>query len=129
MAVKGPTPEQLHKIVSNVTGPLPGLWIPASYRIIETKTGPRIIVVRTYAELTAGPRSGSDFWEDLVGTQLPPAVLALSSINILLERFTRRLDLHQALSEKFLEPNFRLSKPAPPETGRQASCSGHSVSG
>lgn len=50
--------------------------------------------------------------------QLPPAVLALSAINILIERFTPRLDLEQALSKKFLNSNF-LSKVDAREIGPQ----------
>lgn len=112
------TSKQLREIASKIEGPRPGLWILPPYRRTRTKTGPESIVVRTYSEVTAKPRSGGDFWDDLVRVQLPAAVLALSTINILLARFTRRLDLHQALSEKFLHSDLR-SKPEPFEPGRR----------
>lgn len=67
----------------------------------------QFIVVRAHSDVTGKPRSSAEFWEDLVSTQLPPAVLGLSAINILIERFGPRIDLEQALSEKFLNPSFR----------------------
>ncbi len=116
-----PTSRQLAEIVSSIAGPRPGFWIPAAYNRVhrvQRRTGLRFIVVRAHSDLTGRPRSSAEFLEDLVSTQLPPAVLELSAINILIERFTPRLDLEQALSEKFLDPIFR-SKVEPTETGSQ----------
>lgn len=112
------TSKQLREIASKIEGPRPGLWILSPYRRTRAKTGPESLVVRTHSEVTAKPRSSSDFWDDLVRVQLPAAVSALSTINILLARFTRQLDLHQALSEKFLHSDLR-SRPDPFEPGRR----------
>lgn len=101
-----PPSTQLVEIVSKIAGPRPGIWIPP-YNEVGRRTGVQFIVVRAYSEVIGKPRSSVEFWEDLVTTQLPPAVVALSAINILIERFAPQLDLEAALSEKFLNPSLR----------------------
>ena len=100
------TSEQLTEIAASITGPRLGFWIPASYRRTLQRTGAQFIVVRAHSDLTGKPPSAADLWEALVTTQFPPAIVALSMINLLIERFSPRLDLEQALSTKFLNPNL-----------------------
>ena len=111
--------ERLMTIVSSITGPRPGLWVPSSIQKSRTKTGLQFIVVRSHSEVTGQARSGAELCEALRLTPLPEAITALSALNIiLLEQFTPTSDLEKALSEKFLAPALRLGA-KPPSPGPQ----------
>lgn len=105
------TPQQIHEIGSRIVGPIPNLWIPSSYLLgTNEKAGPEFIVIRTDSEISGKPRSAVEFWDELNKKQLEPTILSLTSINILVERFPRAQDLHQALHEKFLNNDLRARR-------------------
>ena len=111
------TPAEIAALVEALVGPRPRLWLPARLLAVDrdqgpaAKSGPEVVVTRTYAEVTATPSSAGDLWEDLRAFDLLPAVVKLAGLNVLLEASPRDIGLQQAAADRYVRPAYR-SAPA-----------------
>jgi hypothetical protein len=92
----------LHRIVQQIVGPTPGLFVPKLPKSIKQKIGARFIVAPSRRELPGGPPSPDEFFNTLHLVPMPAAVGGLSAINLIVSRISYLDPIHKLLHSRFL---------------------------
>jgi hypothetical protein len=94
-----------------------GLFLPIRFereKYPQPRFGPEFIVPITYSEVTGRKPTAQDLWHALSFGNHVETIVTLSMILNSVERFQPDRNLHAALTERFLRPEYRTIPRRPP---------------
>jgi hypothetical protein len=93
---------KLQRIVQQIVGPVPELFLPKPLNIAKQKIGARFIVAPCRRELPGGSPPPAEFLDALHHVPMPAGVTGLSAINLIVSRAPYLDPIHRVLNERFL---------------------------
>lgn len=92
----------LRRIVQQIVGPVPGLYIAQLPQGAKEKLGARFIVAPSRRELPGGSPSPDEFLQALLHLPMPAGITALSAINLIVSKILYLDPVHRQLNARFL---------------------------
>lgn len=92
----------LQKIVQQIIGPVPGLFVPKLAQVAKQKIGARFIVAPSRRELPGGSPPPDEFMKTLHRVPMPAGVTGLSAINLVVSKSPYLDPIHKVLNARFL---------------------------
>jgi hypothetical protein len=93
---------ELQRIIRQIIGPVPTLYLPKVPGGLKQRAGTRFIVAPSRGDLGEGSASAQETWELLQKLPMPNGLAALSAINLVLARAPYQDPLHAALARSFV---------------------------
>jgi hypothetical protein len=90
------------RIVQNIVGPVPGLYIAQPPQMAKQKIGARFIVAPSRRNLPGGAPPPEEFLHALLRLPMPAGAIALSSINLIVSTISYQDPVHKLLNALFL---------------------------
>ena len=97
-----PDDAALRRIVQQILGPVPALYVPTLPEKVPLKVGARFIVAPSRRELPGGMVSAAEFFEALQRVPMPHGVIGTSAVNLVVSRISHLDPLHKQLHAYFL---------------------------
>lgn len=95
----------LHRIVQQIVGPTPGLFVPQLPKAVKQKVGARFIVAPSRRELPGGSPAPEEFFKTLHLVPMPAGVDGLARINLVVSKTSYLDPVHKLLNSRFLTPD------------------------
>jgi len=99
------SPNEIARIVQEIQGPVPILYLPCAIDITTRRTGARFIVAPSRNDIE--PATETELWDLLHRLPMPAAIVALSSLNLVITRVGFDDPTHHEVNRRYLWPHRR----------------------